>query len=146
MKTLDFSLYEKLKIRPVNVNDINTIEWIDPNSISIGDLRPGYICRTAERHSNIRLYLDPEQLVNIYGKDGYPYDCGAFVKPVDNDPYIKVSCVLLKYFCGSWPVEPISTEFSVSDVWKTSFDVSVIKTKDDVIDFFNKYNLSEIWK
>lgn len=147
MKIIDLSSYEKLKVRPVNISDLqsnqpNRFEHIDPKSINWDELVPGDVCKIAgrpEKCINVWLVLDVQQMTSIF-EGSYNYGCAAFVKP---DPGFAnhINYILLSDYYESWPKHSRVLFYNIVDIWRTDLDVSHIKTVDDVFDFYEKYNL-----
>ena len=151
MKTLNFSLYEKLKIRSVDVHGL-TYELGEPipaDQISMSDLKPGYICKTNEKYnefkSNIILYVDYDTVKKLF--PSYPYHCDSFIHP---RPYAVSKLYAASYICidfydKSWPKYNMcsESELNIKYVWRAP-ETPVLNSIDDLFDFYDKYNLFDL--
>ena len=152
MKTLDFSSYEKLKIRPVKVSSLEfgIGDAIPAKNISISDLKPGYVCQTMEDDAdeyepNVMLYVDYDTVKNLFPK--YPFACDAFIRPI-----IKVynkaragSYLAIDSYVGTWPNVIKCSSLTIVRGWILP-EVPIINSFDDLFDLYNKYKLFDLCK
>lgn len=158
MKIYNTSCFEKLKIRPVDIDKLSIandilIERLDPNKMKIEDLQQGYICRTngqpTEECSNIWIYVNSDTLGHLFDEE-FEYD--GFVTPDTASSY-DISYLYIEDYLETWPKTSVDNyitrvpEFNFIDVWKTSDDFtdefSLVYNAKQFIDFFQKYNLRQ---
>ena len=161
MKIINLSSYEKLKIRPVSASDIripfskkNLKElWVDPKTISISDIMPGYMVKTGhEIHKNgvpnVWIFFDYQHLMEFYKKFDYIIDyineseCeGGFLR---SNIDFQTSFMSTEFFLYSWPKNRNRNDMTITDVWKTKIDLDEICSLDSLLAFYKKYNLYDL--
>lgn len=154
MKVLDINQYEKLKIRPVNVNNMKhelpdladcgkvCYEYIDPISIHLEDLKPGYVVKLSKRYpyENVWIFFDSKHMSKIRG---HHYSKPVFVR---GDVQTNISYLGIGVYESSWPKSYVYEAYNVTGVWKTNIDIEVFTTEKDVLDFYRVYKIVDVFK
>ena len=146
MKIVDISSYEKLKIRPVDINNLDTIKKVNPIDIQINKIYPGYICRmnfkSNERESNIFVYVDSDRM-DIVFPSYRPFSCGGWISP--NDRTISgMNYVLIDDYEDCWPKNCFFAKYDIIDLWASNYSVDNIITSKYLIEFYNDHNLYDL--
>lgn len=167
MKIYNTSLYEKLKIRPVNINDINDIKPDEPLlSIKIpkkspadfrvdffhNDIQPGYLVKTIGDDSvedpDVWIYVDHENMKRLNktyrmnnGYNGAIVRCYPDTKP---DRPSRVFFMDFSAYKENWPKHQYYFEYDITDVWTTDIDLREFKTQDELADFYVDNKLKEL--
>lgn len=139
---------EKLKIRPVNINDLQKgsdlpfiYSHLDPKSIKLTHLSNCDIVRTDKVESyNIWMYFDLEYMLNILPK--YGYLSGAFLR-YDTSTTSNVSYINIETFVNTWPKCHPYKECNVNALWRTNLDPHMFKDEKTFVNFFKTNNLLE---
>ena len=138
----NIDIFEKLKIRAVDIKNIsagNGFIRIDPNSITLDDLRPGYVMKAKNKKQY--LFMTMDQLEKIFGTV-YDYDTPAFVRP-DNHTYSGASYIALTRYKLFFP-EHKTPDFDITDIWDTGVDTSDISSVDMLCEFFDNYKIYDL--
>ena len=147
MKIINTSLFEKLKIRPVDIKEMhfNQIKKVNANTIEYSDLKVGYIVETKEnKEKNNAFYM----LVDI----------DTFVKLFDNNHiYFKGNKMMLvqpmpnfsepdnlTYLNGigyekTFPCYDVNSKFDIKNVYMLDCNLSDVETKGDFIKIYDEY-------
>ena len=163
MKIYNTSCFEKLKIRPINVNDIRmpfskeSLKklWIDPKTISISDIMPGYMVRTGYEIRendvpNIWIFFDHQHIMKFCKDMDYIIDYfnenevkGVFLR---SKPTIEsnFSFMTIESFMETWPKNHNRNDMTITDVWKTDINIDEICTLDSLLAFYKKHNLYDL--
>ena len=153
MKVLDINQYEKLKIRPVNVNNMKhelpdlvdygkvCYEYIDPISIHLEDLKPGYVVKLSKMYpyENVWIFFDSKHLSKIRSRHSSP----ALVR---GDIQTDISFLWTNIYKDTWPKSHFHETYNVTGVWKTNIDIEVFTTEKDVLDFYRVYKIVDVFK
>lgn len=150
MKIIDTSSFEKLKIRPVNVNDINRFVHVNPRTITLDEIHPGYILKTRRGwhgypYDNIFMFFETARVKSIIDHLKYIAIRTDYVilRP-DRDSTPRIHYNSIYGYLVEWPKYHGSTNLDVTDVWITHFDVNKINSEQDILDIYNKYNLFDL--
>lgn len=151
MKIYNTSFYEKLKIRPVDINSLDDVDeddfgkltfvHLDPEEMKLSDLRLGDIVKTELNSHYIMMSIATANTIGVPRKDAqYAY---VLVRP---DRYSRngVSYLELNGFVKFFPSHDTHDVFNITDVWRSGADTSRFKTGYDVYDFFTKYNIKNL--
>ena len=141
MKIYNTSIFEKLKIRSVNINNINYsgIDKIDPKTISITDLEPGYIIKTKKTNSN-PLYMVVDQKTEMelnHNPIRHNYRI-FFIQPKE---FNEISSLTVESYEETWPHHKWSDSCDVCAVYlvKQTHNILSIHTFDEFIKIYNEY-------
>lgn len=163
MKIYNISCFEKLKIRPVNVSDIrmsfskenlNSL-WVDPKTISLSDIMPGYMVRTGVEICengvpNVWIFFDRQHIMKFCKGKDYLIDYfnenenkGVFLR---SKPTIEsnFSFMTIESFMETWPEHSNRYDMTITDVWKTNINIDEICTLDSLLAFYKKHNLYDL--
>lgn len=152
MNILNTQAYEKLKIRPVNVNNLKNIEnndnvlpfeyqYIDPKTITMKDVGEGYIVRTDEHATNYNIWIVISKEYMRHFTRVYLYDYPAMMRL---DKGSRISYLSMGTYEKNWP-DTIYNLHIVTGVWKTNLDMNIIHDIDSFIMFYKKYKLDNIF-
>lgn len=138
MKIYNIAEFEKLKIRAVNVSDLNDSKHtkeIDPERISYSDLKPGDIIKTNENKTPFYMAVDKKVFQILFG-------CSTtktmmFVQPDNNGGIVYLMANIYK---ENWPhVNNMYANFDIIKVYKTDCDASKINSMDDFYRIYDEY-------
>ena len=139
MKIIDTLTFEKLKIRAVNVSDLNVysehIKEIDPERISYSDLKPGYIIKTNENKTPFYMAVDKNvfQILLNYSTT----QTMMFVQP---DNIGDIMYLTANRYKANWPhIDSTYADLNIIKVYKTDCDVSKINSMNDFYRIYNEY-------
>lgn len=162
MKILDISCFEKLKIRPVNINDIKPDEPLLNIKIPkkrpadfrffYNDIESGYLVKTIGEDSaedpDVWIYVDHENMKRLNktyrmnnGRHGAIVRCYPDTKP---DRPSRVVFVDFSSYIENWPKHQSYSEYDITDVWTTDIDLRTFKTQDELADFYVNNKLKEL--
>lgn len=156
MKIYNTSCFEKLKIRPVDVNKLISdniiVRRLDPEDIKLDDIKEGYLCRTSEqpteRLSNIWIRVDNNTLKRLFKTDVFEEEdvsYGGFVTP-DADSWSGITYLYDEDYRQKYPMS-YNNKYNILDIWETSddfiCDFILIENEDQFVDFFKKYNIKQ---
>lgn len=161
----------RLNIQPIKLDDLSNLSFdfdtnfclenlekieTDPNkfvvSKSYTDLKPGYIVRAGNMKSILAyaycstfFIFFSKQHLNMFNSRKLIDDAGAFVHYNTNTPE-HVSYLQLSSYFDSWPKYGLSEmeKYDITSVYPTNIDLNMFKTKQDIIDFYNKNKLYNI--
>lgn len=151
MKIYDTRYFEKLKIRPVNPNDLSKI-WLkhmDPDKMTYDQLKPGYILKTKrnwreEPFGNHWMIVPTSLMKKIkYGLSESTNDMFVLLRP-DPEDKSKLSCNPISSYEKTWPNHYEYHCFDVTDVWISDINLDNIKRKKDFLDMFEEYKINEL--
>ena len=155
MKIYNISLYEKLKIRPVDVNSMQNecrktyIEVLDAESLDFSDLDIGYIVKTKETDDNpFYMMVDIEIFLKITGNhpDMYRDEEMMFIQEHDFN-YLSGSSYMSDFPCcvvtkqHKWnSTYDITKVYIINPViLKPKIKVFDIKTRKDFVEIYDTY-------
>ena len=155
MKIYNTSCFEKLKIRSVDVNKMHfdniIVKRLDPELIQLQDIKTGYLCRTSEQPteclSNIWIWADINMLMRLFKTEVFEEDVsyGGLVTP-DTENWSGITYLYDEDYRQNYPMS-YNNKYNILDIWETSdafiYDFILIKNADQLIDFFQKYNLRQ---
>lgn len=139
MKIYNIAEFEKLKIRAVNVSDLNVypghIKEIDPERISYSDLKPGDIIKTNENKAPFYMAVGKNAFQILLD---YPTtQAMMFVQPDNIGDIVYLTANRYK---ANWPhVDSTNADLNIIKVYKTDCDVSKINSMDDFYRIYNEY-------
>lgn len=137
MKIIDTTTYEKLKIRPVDIQSLqNGICKTSPYNIKMQDLKPGWFVKTKEGDENFYMVVtrNTEMKFIDFQLPEFPeyYLDICFMQPSTENNY-----GFLKLYSSSykalWPIykNDSSNKFTIEYVYKTNIDTSNMKNIKD---------------
>ena len=132
------NLFEKLKIRPVNVDEMMLISEEDPYKMTINDLKPGYFARTMKRRDNLYMFVHNETIIQFGKECDFSNDYLVLIQPYDNIyEYTTLSLVSYRY---SFPMyDTDGSKYDIKNIYITDLDTSKIHTIKDFKLYFEKY-------
>lgn len=152
MKIYNISLYEKLKIRPVDINSLDDVDedgfgklvfvHLDPEAMKLSDLSLGDIVKTELNSYYIMVSKATANTIGVLHKDDQ-YVEYILLRPNSNSRN-GVSYLTLKGFVKFFPLHDKHDSFNITDVWRSGADTSRFKTGYDIYDFFTKYNIENL--
>lgn len=127
MKIIDTTTYEKLKIRPVDIQSLqNEICKISPYNIKMKELKPGWFVETGENNDNFYMVVTRDTEMKFIDFRLPEYYLGiCFMQPSTENNY-----GFLKLYSSSykalWPIymNDTSRRFTIKYVYKTNIDTS----------------------
>ena len=152
MKIYNTSCFEKLKIRPVDVNKLSTnnfiVRRVEPSSIKYRDIEIGTICRMNEEKttssSNIWVCVGVDKM-NLFFNGSF--NCGGFVTPTTENE-VGLDRILISEYEAHWPYHILEHDFNIADVWLTTNefykDLYAVESVQEFVFFYNKYNLKDL--
>lgn len=140
-----------MNINPILLQDLDEIIYfthINPNTIKIEDLSIGSIIRTRydvndEPNNNTYILVkNNEYLKNMINISHEKNKTLKYLIQPNKDKNKLSYLTLINY--DNWPKHNSYDCFDVIDIWETNIDVDIFKTREDVIEFFNKYNINDL--
>ena len=143
MKIYNINLFEKLKIRPVNVGKLMMLSEEDPYKMTINDLKPGYFARTMERRDNLYMFVHKETIMQ-FGEDSlnsYLDDYLVLIQPYEN--IYEFTTLSLFSYKDNFPMydtyDTDELKYDIKKIYITDLDTSKIHTIKDFKLYFEKY-------
>ena len=153
MKIYNTSCFEKLKIRPVNIHDLE-IDLIDAGSVfkhrklssteleslDVDNIKDGWIFTTSYFvwiKINRDLCLEFFKLYQYYSSDAIVRPC-----PGTNSG---LSFLAFDSYHGHFPVHT-NEEYTIQSVYETDINISNVSKPNDIIEVYEKYHIHDIIK
>ena len=153
MQIIDLTSYEKLKIRPVSVNDISdgllhpVFTHMDISKMKFSDLKPGYVVKTrfgwsGEPDNNVYMVFSKKHIMSICNNVIFSEKMCAIIlirsknrssSYKELDPYI-----------DNFPRNNKYPKQDITDVWQTNINETEFHNLYEISDFFDDYDLENI--
>lgn len=138
MKIYNTNLFEKLKIRPVNVGEMIMLSEEDPYKMTINDLKPGYFARTMERRDDLYMFVHKETIMQFSKDYDNSNDYLVLIQPYENK--YKFTTLLLFSYKNNFPMyDTDESKYDLKKIYITDLDTSKIHTMKDFKLYFEKY-------
>ena len=153
MKIYDTQAFEKLKIRPVNIRELETNLIDDVNgfkyrklsnteleSLDVDNIKDGWIFTTSYFvwiKINRKLCLEFFTLYKYHSSDAIVRPC-----PGTNSG---LSFLAFDSYHGHFPVHT-GEEFTIQSVYETDINISNVSKPNDIIEIYKKYHIQDIIK
>lgn len=153
MQIIDLTSYEKLKIRPVSINDISdgllhpVFTHMAISKMKFSDLKPGYVVKTrysweGTTDNNVYMVFSKKHIMSICKNTFF------------SEKVCDMILIRSKNGCSSYKeLDPYMDNFprhnryskqDITDVWQTNIDETEFHSISEVSDFFDDYDLENI--
>lgn len=153
MQIIDLTSYEKLKIRPINVNDISdgrlrpVFTHMDISKMRFFDLKPGYVVKTrygwdGEAVDNVYIVFSKKHIMSICPNTIISENmCNIILLRSKNGV---CSYKELNSYMDNFPRHNNYPKQDITDVWQTNIDETEFHSLYEVSNFFDDYDLENI--
>ena len=143
MKIYNISRFEKLKIRPVDVNSMHVaVEMVDARSIGFSDLKFGYIVETDETDQDdnpFYMLVDVKTFMKIMDYEDFSFDPKMVLLQPDSEEHDDTAYLCSEAYRRYWPCYNGPSKFDIKHVYIINCDPSKVETKDEFIELYYKY-------
>lgn len=154
MKIYNTSCFEKLKIRPVNIHDLETdligagngftyrkLSSTELESLDVDNIKDGWIFTTLHF---VWIKINRNLCIEFFNTGYSHYSSGAIVRPCLGTSS-GLSFLAFDTYHGNFPINA-NGNYTIQSVYETNINISIVSKPNDNIEIYEKYKINDIIK